>query len=124
MKSRIHGHIERWVRVMKAKNYSPKTILTHTNRIQHLTAYVAKKGLHDVKKISRDDLRDFYIRIEDSKKHGVHSLANIVNCVKSFFGFLEDEGVILKSPADCLKAPNNKNLLPRDILTNEEVRKL
>jgi integrase/recombinase XerD len=109
---------------MRAQNASPQTIQTRINRIQHLLAYASKKGLHDVRRIEKADLEDFYVRLKEKGKHGIHSLGNLVYSTKAFFGFLEDEGVILKSPAFSLRAPSHHNLQPRDILTNEEVRRL
>lgn len=100
------------------RSYSPNTLDAYMTDLNKLLAYLTLEGIDPVDaKIS--DLRNFSMGLQDI---GIHprSQARIISGVRSFYRFLELEGILLQSPAELLEAPQIGRHLPT-VLSVEEI---
>jgi site-specific recombinase XerD len=123
MTTNLDRHIADWLKHLEVRNFSSQSVRTYKERIRFLRDYLTAKHLFEPKRIGRGDLLDFYARLQ-SKQFSPYTYGTIIRAIKSLFKYLEDEQVIIKSPADCLREPDTRNILPRNILTDDELRRL
>lgn len=100
------------------RSYSPNTLDAYMTDLNKLLAYLTLEGIDPVDaKIS--DLRNFSMGLQDI---GIHprSQARIISGVRSFYRFLELEGILQQSPAELLEAPQIGRHLPT-VLSVEEI---
>lgn len=72
--------------------------------------------------IQSDSVRG-YLQWLDRKREKRTSLARKLACLRSFFRYLQREGVVSRNPAEEVKSPKQPKLLPR-VLTKDEAQAL
>ena len=123
-------HLSGFTEHMKVKNYSPASIAVYSEHLPGLFAHLKEQGITDVKRVNRDHLQDYQLRImehtsERTKgKYSVGTICTKTRSMKRFFKYLEDSGVILIDPAEHIKEPKAEKRLPRSILSEEEIKKI
>jgi len=128
--STFDDHLSGFTEHLKVKNYSPASIAVYTEHLPGLFAHLAEQGIADVKRVSRDHLQSYQLRImehtsERTKgKYSVGTICTKTRSMKRFFKYLEDSGVILIDPAEHIREPKVEKRLPRTILSEDEVRKI
>ena len=85
--------------------------------------------LADAQAVTTGTLMDFqrwlfYRPTTRNPQRGIASQNNVLICLKSFFAFLQQEGVIAGNPAGALVLARQPQTLPRNILTPQEARKI
>jgi integrase/recombinase XerD len=128
--SEFDDHLHSFKEHLKIKNFSPATVAVYSEHLPGLFGYLKEQGIADVKRVSRDHLKGYQLRIRShtsSRTKGKYSVATIctkTRAMKRFFKYLEDAGTILINPAEHIKEPKKETHLPRAILTQDEVRKI
>lgn len=89
---------------------------------------LGKAGLDDLRQVSESHLASFAheLRTKRTKRGTSLSLASQASylaAVKGFFGFMEDEGLLLRNPALVLTRPRLQRL-PRTVLGTAKARRL
>jgi integrase/recombinase XerD len=105
------------------RGYSTHTLAAYRSDIGKLPAYLELRGWAlGVTEIERMHLDDF---VQQLAQTGLapRSQARVISALKTFFGFLVDEGVIRTDPTDLLRAPKLGRKIP-EVLTYEEVQAL
>lgn len=97
----------------KIEGLSPNTLDGYEIQLRTFAKYVQKP----VTNITTGDLRLFLGKFDHLK---MSSLSTKLSVLKSFFGWLADEGVINHSPASKIKPPKKEKSLPK-ALTIEEL---
>lgn len=109
---------------LKVKSYSPASIKAYGSHLVMFLAYLGEKGVTDLRRVTRDVLRDYQLGLMDGKKYSTSTLALKVRSVKRFFEYLEEANHILINPAEDLREPKRGSRLPRTVLSNDELRKI
>ncbi|MEW5745524.1 MAG: tyrosine-type recombinase/integrase [Nitrospirota bacterium] len=114
---------------LKVRNYSLKSITAYCQHLQGFFAYLKEAGVTDIKRVTRDMLKAYQLRITEhgGPRCSSYTIATIsvkVRAVKRFFEYLEQSNQILLNPAEHIKEPKKETRLPRAVLTEEEARKL
>jgi site-specific recombinase XerD len=123
-------HLSGFTEHMKVKNYSPASIAVYSEHLPGLFAHLKEQGITDVKRVSRDHLQDYQLRImkhtsaRTNNKYSVGTICTKTRSMKRFFKYLEDAGTILIDPAEHIKEPKVEKRLPRTILNEEEIKKI
>ncbi len=113
---------------MKVKNYSPATLAAYGSHLLCFFDYLRDTGISDIRRVTHDVLKSYQIRITEQRKEGKgYSTATIsmkIRAVKRFFKYLEYTHQILINPAEQIKEPRKETMLPRTVLTADEVKRI
>jgi integrase/recombinase XerD len=114
---------------LKVKSYSPMSIASYSGHLKGFFDYLREKGITDIKRVTRDNLKDYQLKIterkdQEGKGYTIATISLKIRAIKRFFEYLEETNQILVNPAEYLKEPEKETRLPRVVLTEDEVRKI
>ena len=105
------------------RGYSTHTLKAYRSDLEKLPAYLELRGWSvgpaGVERLHLDGL----LRHLAELGLAARSQARLVSALKTFFGYLTDEGVITTDPTELLRAPKLGRKIP-EVLTHEEMRAL
>jgi len=113
---------EKFENFLKDQKRSSSTIVAYTNDISQLEKFLKEKGVSHVTAITQDLLEEFKSQLE-KEGYTSKSISRKINSLKTFFRFLEKEGVIKSNPAAAISHPKYE-LKPPRILSKIEYRAL
>ncbi|MBN1263660.1 MAG: tyrosine-type recombinase/integrase [Candidatus Pacebacteria bacterium] len=111
---------KRLVNHLKNKGRAQATILAYRKDIEQLVAFLKDKGISQTTSVTSDHIEEFKKSLME-KKYTAKSVSRKLNAIKTFFKFLEEEGVLLLNPATAVAHPKYKIKAPR-ILSQMEYR--
>ena len=80
------------------KNCSKSTLSTYRIELEKLLRYLQKNKIF-LEEVKVSDLRDFIYLQREARNLGPNSTCKVISIYKSFFNFLEENEVIVTSPA-------------------------
>ena len=86
--------IDVFISAKRVEGCSEKTLNYYSTTIQTVVESIGK----DVRRITTDDLRNYMMTYQSSKKLSKTTIDNVRRILSSFFAWLEDEDYIVKSP--------------------------
>lgn len=114
------GHFLNFLSVEKGA--SSNTIAAYKNDLEQLRSYVLGLSLNGDSpfwsQIDRGALLDFILELR-RKRYADATVARKVAAVKSFFSFLQAEGILRKNPAENLNSPRVGKSLPKALSVRE-----
>jgi len=113
---------EKFGNFLKGQKRSSSTIVAYTNDISQLEKFLKEKGVSHVNTINQDLLEEFKSQLE-KEGYTSKSISRKINSLRTFFRFLEKEGVIKSNPATAISHPKYE-LKPPRILSKIEYRAL
>lgn len=112
----------RYIRYLKLeRNYSQNTIEAYTHDIDCLLKYLDDEQLA-VGNVTLEHLEHFAATIHELGI-GASSLARVLSGVRSFFRFLQIDGVITDDPSELLESPNIGEHLP-EVLSTADIDRM
>lgn len=120
---------EEYLKSLKVRNFSERTISEAAWRLSKFMEYLASKGIREVQAITREVIASYqlelYERIGRSGKPNTVSFQNgMLSCVKQFTAFLKERDYIVSDPARDIQYAKVPKSLPRGILSSSEARKI
>jgi integrase/recombinase XerD len=114
---------------LKVKNYSPMSIASYSGHLLGLFDYLQENEIIDIKRVSRDILKDYQLKIterkdQEGKGYTIATISIKIRAIKRFFEYLEETNQVLINPAEYLKEPEKETRLPKVVLAEDEVRKI
>jgi integrase/recombinase XerD len=101
------------------KGASSNTVAAYRNDLQQLATYIKPKdGSNGWDKVDRMLIQDFILDLKN-RKYAETTVARKVAAIRSFFAFLESEGMISGNPTEGLASPRVGKMLPKAISPNE-----
>ena len=88
------------------------TILAYTKDVEQLAEYAQKQGKSLVTDINQEDIRQFKELLK-KRRYTNKSVSRKINSVKSFFRYLQQEGLVDDNPAEEISHPKIKQTPPR-----------
>ena len=120
---------QRYIAYLEAeRNFSPYTIrnyitdLKGSKNIQGLIPFLREKGVGSPVEADRFDIRDYLTYLSEQKVVKA-SIARKVSSMRSFYKYLEREGIITTNPMQYISSPKLDRRLP-SFLTNSEIERL
>lgn len=120
---------QRYVAYLEAeRNFSPYTIrnyvtdLKGSKNIKGLIPFLKEKGIETPINAGRFDIRDYLTYLAEQKIVKA-SIARKVSSMRSFYKYLEREGIISVNPMQYISSPKLDRRLP-SFLTNTEINRL
>ncbi len=102
------------------KGYSPNTIAAYRNDLNQFLEYL--QHVDDWVKVRKNSIILYVLHLRE-RDYAPTTVARKAACLKSFFHFLVEEGIIKDDPAATLTSPRVERHLPRGI-SQEEVARL
>ncbi|MBL7078580.1 tyrosine-type recombinase/integrase [Candidatus Shapirobacteria bacterium] len=113
---------ELFIKNLKSQGRSNNTIIAYKGDLAQLSSFLIEMRVESVDQIATANIEAFKKGLEH-KKYTPKSISRKLNSVKSFFRFLEQEGVLSSDPSKTISHPKLKPSLPR-ILKPSEYRAL
>ena len=112
-------YIEKFISYLDIeKNYSPHTVLNYKLDLNELCQFVGEAG---VEKIDYLLLRRFLAHLR-AKNHRPRTVSRKLSSIRSFFKFLQREGLVKNNPSTLLMSPKLDKTLPK-FLSEDEMTK-
>ena len=105
------------------KNASPITMAIYRSELEKLSGFLETKKISDPNKISISALREFLYKAREERKLAPVSIGRNIAILKSFFGYLHEEGVTSTNPTKRLKGPKAPRAIPK-VIPKHEVDRL
>ena len=102
-------------------NFSPNTVEAYLSDVSKLMSYLAAEGL-TATEARLPHLQHFAASLHDLGI-GAASQCRILSGVRSFYRFLQMEGVVADDPTELLESPQTGRHLP-DVLSTEEIDRM
>jgi len=101
------------------KGASNNTVAAYRNDLRQLATYMKpKEDGRPWEKVDRMLIQDFILDLK-KRKYAETTVARKVAAIRSFFSFLEAEGVVCNNPTEGLASPRVGKMLPKAISPNE-----
>jgi integrase/recombinase XerC len=100
------------------KNVSPHTLRGYLSDLEQLADFLGEK---DVDSVDHQTLRRFVAHLMDLKERK-SSIARKLSAVRSFFRFLNREGIVAANPARLVATPKRERRLPAVLTVDDAAR--
>ncbi|MBI4409004.1 MAG: site-specific tyrosine recombinase XerD [Gemmatimonadetes bacterium] len=104
------------------RGLSPRTLDAYGRDLDRLVDFLRQRGVQRAAEASAGDLREFVYRLKDRGLEA-SSIRRNLSAVRTYFGFLLSEGLVVADPTDRLELPRAWRRLP-GVLSREEVERL
>lgn len=111
---------KKFVNFLKNKGRAQATILAYRKDIEQLIDFLEGKEILQATSVQAEHIEEFKKDLLE-KKYTAKSVSRKLNAVKTFFKFLEEEGIITQNPALSVAHPKYEIKAPR-ILSQMEYR--
>lgn len=109
-------YIELFLSAKRVEGRSEKSLSYYSKTIHKMCNEIGK----DVRRITTDDLREYLSEYQSSHNSSKVTIDNIRRILSSFFGWLEDEDYIVKSPVRRIHKVKSGSIV-KDTYTDEEL---
>lgn len=108
--------ISRFISAKKIEGCSPKTLQYYETTINHAVIGIGKNIL----RIDTDDLRRYLSNYQEQRSSSKNTIDNIRRILSSFFAWLEDEDIVIKSPVRRIHKVKSGSVV-KDTFSDEEL---
>lgn len=119
------GEIEGFTRYLKAKHYQPVTVKYYVERVVLFLDWMGERNLTAFTALAREDVEAYQREIlESPKKYSMHTVHHRMKVVRRFFEYLVESSQLLASPIEELVLPPLGKRIPKNVLTEAEMKKV
>lgn len=104
------------------RNLSPNTVAAYRRDLAHFTDFLQRAGIDNLSMVDHRTLRSFLAN-QQTRGYARTSVARRSACLRAFFHFLTDSGILANDPSTTLTFPVRGRRLPR-FLTEREAEAL
>ena len=116
-------YVTSYLNRLKLLNYSPASIETRQTAITGFSRWMKEKGIRDFQNITSEEVKQYQAYLEFRNLSG-NTVDTWLRGMKDLFGYLEKRNIIFLNPFEGYEFPRLGLRLPRDILTEEEVKRI
>lgn len=98
---------------------SPRTRDAYARDLRRMVEFLVARGIHQPVQVTPTSLREFVYHLKDLGLAPA-SIRRTMSAVRTYFGFLLSEGILVRDPSDRLETPRRWRTLP-EVLTVDEV---
>ena len=115
-------YIEKYVDYLKnIKKSSENTVASYRRDLVKFSDFYRENGTEDIRSINETNINTYVLYLEKNGK-SMATVSRSIASIKSFFGFLFREKILMDDPSVNIKPPKIEKKMP-DILTIEEVNR-
>ncbi len=122
MEQNVKTSINSFKEFLSKQGRASATILAYSKDIEQLTSFVAKSGKDSLKDITKEDI-DLFKEDLSQKNYTTKSISRKINSIKSFFAYVQANGVVTENPATEVTHPKY-DIKPPRLLNKIEYRAL
>ncbi len=104
------------------RNLSPNTVAAYRRDLAHFADFLQRAGIDDLSMVDHRTMRSFLAN-QQTRGYARTSVARRSACLRAFFHFLTDNGILANDPSTTLTFPVKGRRLPR-FLTEREAEAL
>jgi integrase/recombinase XerD len=104
------------------RGLSPRTVDAYRRDVERLVAFLADRGVRRPADAGASELRDFVYALKDRGLQPT-SIRRNISAVRTYFGYLLDEGVVVADPTERVELPRSWRHLP-GVLSRAEVARI
>ncbi len=129
-KQRFMLTVEHFIEKMRVAGFSPRTIDSYRSHLAFLVEYLDKEtDAEQITQVTPEVLHAYQtwlygVTNEKSRSLSIATQAARLSVVRSFFRHLVKTDVLVYDPAASLELPKRKGILPRSVLTRNEMTRL
>jgi integrase/recombinase XerC len=113
--------IARFIEYLRTqKQYSAHTVAAYR---RDLDQFATSLTVNDWAAVRAGDVRN-HISAKHARGHAQRSVQRALSCIRSFFGYLERDGVVPANPASTVRAPKLRAKLPKLLDTDQAAQLL
>jgi integrase/recombinase XerD len=122
--------IERFLEQMRVLGWSPRTLDSYRSQLGFFLSYLdTETDIEEITAVTPEALHAYQTWLygfadEDGHGRSIATQAARLSAVRSFFRHLVRSDVLLYDPAAGLELPKRKGILPRSVLTKQEMARL
>lgn len=110
---------------LRIRNQSKATLDCRSDSLSTFFLWLTEEGIEDVREITRQHIRNYLHWMMNPERHfTLWTVHTKLSAVRRFFEYLEATDTILLNPCAGIVLPKLEKRLPRNILTQEEARRL
>ena len=95
------------------RNASPLTLSSYRPELEKFLLYLLKNNIEEITDVTVSRIREYIYMIKEERKLSSVSLCTKIATLKSFFNFLQSDGVISENPANRIKLPRKEKPIPK-----------
>jgi integrase/recombinase XerD len=119
----------RYRQYLEVINRSMETVRSYTYHLRKFMAYLLEMNIRDVQDVTTKVILDYqkhcyYFENRNGCQDTIKSQNNHLKVVKDFFRFLQEEDYLAHNPAKDVVYAKEPKMLPKIILTKQEVRRI
>jgi integrase/recombinase XerD len=116
-------YLERFADYLRfERGLSAMTAAAYASDLAQFVAFVEGRGLDSPVELSSGELREFVYQLKESGR-APSSIRRKLSALRSYFGFLQTEGITDSDPSELLEGPKTSRRLPT-VLTGVEIERI
>ena len=100
------------------RGLSDRTVAAYYRDVERLARFLVEREVHSPEEVSHVTLREYLFHLKEAGLAPT-SIRRSLSSLRSYYGFLLEEGVVSADPTERLEAPKTGRTLP-DVLTQRE----
>ena len=120
----LSGEVGRYLEYLRhEKQYSPHTIAAYRRDLDDFSTALGAAAVGQWGAVRSNDVRN---HISAKHRHGnaTRSVQRALSCIRSFFSYLDRNGIVLGNPATVVRAPKSRRKLPALLDTDQAAQLL
>ena len=95
------------------RNASPATISSYKPELEKFLLYLLRNDIEEIKDVTVSRVREYSYKIKEERNLSSVSTYTKIAILKSFFNFLQSDGIINENPANWIKLPRRERPIPK-----------
>jgi len=110
----MKGLLQRYITYLKIeRNASPATLSSYKPELEKFLLYLFRNDIEDIRDVTVSRIREYIYKIKEERNLSSVSTYTKIAILKSFFNFLQSDGIINENPASRIKLPRRERPTPK-----------
>lgn len=110
----MKGLLSRYMTYLRIERAcSPLTLVNYRLELEKFLLYLLRSGIEEIRDVTVSWIREYIYHIKDKRNLSNVSLYTKIAILKSFFNFLQSDGIISENPATIIKLPRKEKSIPK-----------
>ncbi len=109
----MKGLLQRFTTYLRIeRNASPATISSYKPKLEKFLLYLLRNDIEKIEDVIVSRIREYIYKIKEERNLSSVSTYTKIAILKSFFNFLQSDGIINENPANRIKLPRREKPIP------------
>jgi len=110
----MKGLLSRYMTYLRIeRNASPYTLANYRLELEKFLLYLLRNNVEEISDVTVSRIREYIYHIKEARNLSNVSLYSKIAIIKSFFNFLQSDGIISENPATIIKLPRKEKPIPK-----------